>query len=155
MTKQISLTQGKFALVDDEDYDELMKYKWCFSSGYAIRRMPRPFSKTIRMHRIIMKAQKNQEIDHINMDKLDNRRKNLRLCTHPQNHQNILKHKDNKTGFKGVTFYKNRNKFGARIKYNGIEIHLGLFVDSMDAARAYNEKALELFGEFANLNKLD
>lgn len=154
MTKQIPLTQGKFALVDDEDYEELMKYKWYFDNGYARRDGPAPIKKRILMHRQIMNAKAGQDVDHINHDGLDNRRINIRLCTTSQNMQNSKLYKNNSTGLKGVRFHKRMKKYQASIRINGKAKHLGTFENPIDAAKVYNEAALKLFGEFANFNKI-
>jgi len=120
--KPIPLTQGKFALVDDEDYPNLIKYKWQYNNGYAKRGV-----NTIRMSRYILGVSLFQEVDHINRDKLDNRRKNLRIATRAENVRNVSKRKDTNNQYKGVHFLKNRNKWIARIQINKKRIHSGYF----------------------------
>src|SRR5687768_11145590 len=98
MTKQISLTQGKFATVDDADFDHLNQWKWHFSHyGYARRTTSSRFGrqKFIFMHREIMQAPDGMDVDHINCNKLDNRRQNLRLCTRADNLRNRNKQSNN------------------------------------------------------------
>lgn len=155
MTKQIPLTQNKFALVDDSDYDELSKYKWC-----AIRRKNKFYAKraagikdgklvTEYMHKRLM-PKKNTQVDHINGNSLDNQKHNLRYSTQHQNNMNASLRCDSTTGYKGVVII--RNKFRARIRFNKIDRHIGYFTNPIDAAKAYDIKAKELFGEFAHLN---
>ena len=148
--KEIGLTQGKVALVDDEDYEWLKQYKWCCASGkglvYATRQSR---GKSVFMHRIILNTPQGMHTDHINHDGLDNRRCNLRICTNSQNQANGNIRKDNTTGRKGTTWDKNKRKYLARIKFHGRYAHIGYFDKIEDAANAYNAKAKELFGEFA------
>jgi hypothetical protein len=157
--KQIALNgkhgKGKFALVDDEDYEELMKYKWLGNKqGYAVSQK-RKYSKTTAtyIHRLIMDAPKGLVVDHINHDKLDNRKINLRICTQSENMANMNKI-SGASKFKGVFFTRNSKKPYAKICYNYKQIHLGTFDTELEAAQAYNTKALELFGEFAHINKI-
>jgi len=151
--KLIPLTQGKFAIVDAEDYDWLNKYKWYASRAkrtYYARGTIK--GKHVRMHRLILDAPPHLFVDHINCNGLDNRRKKLRLCTHFQNQQNRRPSLNGKSKYKGVCWSKRHKKFRARITYNRKSYHLGLFDSEIDAAKAYDKKALELFGEFAYLN---
>jgi hypothetical protein len=158
--KEILLNHGKIAIVDDEDYDRLMAMgKWHYNNGYAIRSAPyktslgKWSSKTVFMHRIIMDAPKEMEVDHRWGDTLDNRKENLRLCTHQQNVCNRI-HSNNTSGFKGVSWHKRDRKWQAKIKFNGIRLHLGYFNDKIEAARVYNAAALQYQGEFAKLNQI-
>jgi len=158
--RKIPLTQGKFALVDPDDYKKLSKYNW-----YAIR-SPRGFyaarsvyankhraGQTIRMHRIILNPPEGKFIDHINHNGLDNRKSNLRLCTIQQNVWNMRKQRGNCTSqYKGVTRRKDIGKWQARIICNGRVMFIGYFDDEKAAAMAYDAKAKELFGEFAAPN---
>lgn len=156
MTKSIPLTQGKFALVDNEDFEKVNKYKWCFQTrGYAYRHAPAEFYSrgcVLYMHRIIMNAPDGIEVDHINGDKLDNRRENLRFANRSQNSRNTPKRKNGTSGFKGVTFVKRLSKWKAQIEIDNRGKYLGVFLDKEDAARAYDEVAKMYFGEFAKLN---
>jgi len=157
--KKIPLTKGKFAIVDDEDYDRLMKYKWHESNGYAIRvikRKPRKNgkkSKSFLMHRVIMKARRGQFIDHKNIDKLDNRKENLRFCTPQQNAFNFDISRNNKTGYKGVHMQPN-GTYIAIIYVDGKARRLGLFSTAKEAGEAYDKVALKHFGEFARTNAM-
>jgi predicted nucleotide-binding protein len=92
------------------------------------------------------------EIDHINRDGCDNRRSNLRICNRSQNNMNKTKYKNNTSNFKCVSFDKKRNKWKAYTKFNNRSIFIGYYSTPEDAALAYDLKAIELFGEFANLN---
>jgi hypothetical protein len=153
--KKIPLTQGKFALVDDEDYELVSKFKWCAWKSHGNIFYAQRNSKTkngwrpLLMHTFLMKE---KGIDHINNIGTDNRRENLRLCNQSQNTANARKHKNCSSKFKGVCWHKCANKWFAQIHEKGTEIYLGLFEKEIDAAKAYNKKALELFGEFARLN---
>lgn len=154
----ILLNHGKHTVVSHEDYPELSKYNWTYHNGYVVRSTS-PVNKKrkyLRMHRVIMNAQPGQMIDHINGDKLDNRRSNLRFCTPGQNLMNMTKPISGVSSkYKGVCYsHKKGNKFRAFIKKDGIQLYLGTFACEKEAAEAYNKKAIELFGEFAKLNKL-
>jgi hypothetical protein len=155
--KKIPLTQGKFALVDDEDFAELSKVKWCVSHyGYATRNFPskKGGRRILYMHRVILKAKMKEQCDHINMNGLDNRRENLRICTRSENKHNSQKYSNNTSGFKGVTLDKRCGRFVANIKVNSRRIYLGSFAEKSEAALAYNVAALKYHGDFAQLNKL-
>lgn len=146
MTKSISLTQGKNALVDDDDFDELNKVKWSFDGQYAQRKVE---NKTIRMHRVILDS---PQVDHIDGNRLNNQRANLRVCNHKQNQRNRKKNKKMSSKYKGVSWHKQTEKWRARIQTDDGAVHLGLFDSEIDAAQAYDEAAKEHFGEFARTN---
>jgi len=142
-----------FALVDDEDFELVSQYKWSISSyGYAECRDSE--HKILGMHRLIIPTKSGMKIDHINMNPLDNRRENLRICTHRQNLWNRIKPTNNTSGFKGVSWEKRRNKWRASICKNYKQFSLGEFFTKNEAALAYNRKARELFGNFARLNTI-
>jgi hypothetical protein len=149
MTKSIPLTQGKFALVDDEDFDKLNQHKWQYHLGYAIRRV---LGKTIYMHNEVIGRKDGFEVDHISRKTLDNRRKNLRHATKAQNGINRGPNKNNTSGFKGVSWSKDKNKWDSQIAVSGKHILIGRFHDPKEAAKAYDEAARKHFGEFAYLN---
>lgn len=173
--KQIPLTQGKFALVDDEDYEFLMQWKWLVHNElhkkyrgtkidkfYGARAQWDKITKsykTIRMHRLIMDCPKGMQVDHIDGNGLNNTRNNLRICTAAQNGMNRRKFvvPTNRSKFKGTTFDKGRrrNPWKARIKVNGKDLYLGCFASEIDAAKAYNVAAIKHYGEYANLNIID
>lgn len=149
MSKEIPLTQGKVALVDDEDYEWLTQWKWHYSArGYAVRSCREPKPQSVRMHRVIVGAEPSEEVDHINGDKLDNRRCNLRKCTHAENMRN-MKFRDG-VSHKGIKRHK--SKWAAQITVNGKHIYLGLFNTEVEAAKAYDAAAREHFAEFAKTN---
>ena len=156
--KEIPLSQGMVALVDDEDYEDLMQFKWCaFRVGnafYAMRRAYRNGKWTSeRLHRRIMNAQPGESVDHINHNGLDCRRENLRLCAHSENLCNQVKQKrETSSRFKGACWNKRNGKWMSVIKRNGKQVYLGYFATDEEAARAYDEAAKRLFGEFALLN---
>lgn len=144
------LKHGEYALVDEEDYDKLSQYTWYLNpEGYATRADGKI---TIRMHRELLAAPKGKEVDHINMDRLDNRKSNLRLATKQQNSANRIVQKRNKTGYKGVHTRSDTGLYRARITFRGISQHIGYFKDPREAAKAYNATAVRLFGEYARLN---
>ena len=154
--KEIQLTQGKVALVDDEDYEYLNQFKWHVSNdNYARRTIYKDkLYKALFMHREIMKVSKGLLVDHINGNSLDNRKLNLRICTNSQNLMNRGKNKNNTSGYKGVRLINSNKKWRAQIQYKKIFYHLGCFEKRIDAAKAYNEAAIKFHGEFANLNKI-
>ena len=145
--REIPVTQGRVALVDSEDYPLVAGRKWSCSSGAAMRY---ECGVPTYMARLIMDAPDGIEIDHINGDRLDNRRCNLRLCTHRQNLRNRKRQDNGSSRYKGV--HKSAGKWRAMIGYDGKLYHLGYFADEEEAARAYNAAATEHFGEFARLN---
>lgn len=156
--KRLELTQGQFAIVDDDDYEKLSNYHWyCnYIEGrpYANRVIYSPHRTTISMHRAITAAKQSEYVDHINRNTLDNRKKNLRICTNQQNSYNCVgRRKSERNPYKGVTRTPNGN-YEARIYHNGRTIHLGTFKSPEEAARKRDSAALELQGEFAYLNNV-
>lgn len=156
--KKIKLTQGKFTTVDDEDYEDLNKYKWFAHDEdgrwYALRQIRvGDKQKVIRMHRLITLALKGSYVDHINGDSLDNSKSNLRICTNHQNTTNQKLRKDNTSGLKGATWDKNKKKWFAQIRTNRKRMHLGYFNNVLDAAIAYDRAAEKYHGEYAKTNK--
>ena len=148
--KTIPLTQGKIALVDDEDYSSLASRKWHYNvSGYACGNM---MGKRVFMHRELIKATVDLEVDHINGDTLDNRKSNLRLCTHAENMRNRKMQKNNTSGYKGVYWGKKINKWRSKIRHNWVVIALGDYETAEEAARVYDAAAIKLFGPFAKTN---
>ena len=152
--RRIKLTWGKWAIVDAEDYDRLRTYKWC-----GVEEGRSWYAKTFQrdglplwMHRLILDAPKGLVVDHIDHDGLNNRKTNLRLCTNAQNQQNRRPHRGGTSRYKGVHRVKSRNKFRASLTHNGKRFQLGYFNSEIDAAKAYDKKAREVFGEFAYLN---
>jgi hypothetical protein len=156
MTKSITLTRGKFALVDDEDFEWLNQHKWhCSSSGYAIRKEyggRKDRKKNIFMHRLLMSTPEGQEVDHINMNRLDNRKENLRNCTRADNIRNGRVQRNNNSGYIGVSRYNQGRGWQASISVDGTSIYLGHSVNITEMAKKYDEAAKKYHGEFASLN---
>jgi len=169
--KKIKLTQDKEALVDDEDYEMLNEHKWYAAKDWSIKNKdkfyvqrksptgPNGKQKTILMHRVITNAPKGMHVDHINGNPLDNRKENLRVCTPQQNNMNRRKYNNNTSGYKGVYYQKKPkhmiNEYSKPWRAEIRRIHIGLYKTKEEAALAYNKKALEVFGEYAQLNDVD
>ena len=152
MTKTIPLSAGKQAVVDDEDYDYLIQWKWSFNGRYAARCVKSGGrSRSIYMHREIMSPPCNMEVDHIDCDRLNNRRTNLRICTRAQNSKNRYG-REGASQYKGVTFNKIAGRWEAGIGINGAKRSLGYYDTEQDAALAYDEAARIEYGEFAKPN---
>jgi hypothetical protein len=157
--KEIQLTQGKIALVDDEDYLYLSQLKWhavkvvskCSSRWYANHSVKDGGGcLSIRMHWLIL----GKSVDHVNGDGLDNRRSNLRLCSRMGNNRNQRRIPKVTAPYKGVRrrIYRFRTMWEARIKVDGKVIYLGLYSTPEEAGIAYNDAAKVYHGEFASLN---
>lgn len=147
--RTIPLTKGKVTLVDTTDYEWLSLFKWHYSNGYAVRRIyiNKRRDGISRMHREILNAPSEKQVDHINGDGLDNRRSNLRLCTRQENARNSAP----RGLFKGVE-HTTEDRWCAYIKINGRKKHIGVFADQHTAALAYDHFARRYFGEFARPN---
>lgn len=152
--KKIRLTKNKFSVVDDEYFEYLNQWQWSFHAGYATRGIKRNGkTKTIHMHRVVMElfgVIDGLEVDHINGDKLDNRKQNLRICTKAENLRNRPTTSSNSSGYKGV--YKSGSNWQARISVNKKLTNLGSFKKKEDAAKAYDVEAVRVYGEFAKTN---
>lgn len=152
--KPIVLTQGYYAFVDDRDYDWLNQFKWYYDGGYARRGIKNGcYKTTITMHKEIFSKYNPMyfgEPDHIDTNGLNNQLNNLRQATDLQQNANRKKLANSKSTYKGVS--RERGKFKARIKKDGIEQFLGYFKEEIEAAKAYDRAAIRLFGEYANLN---
>jgi hypothetical protein len=150
---------SKYSLVDDDDYDHLIKFNWfCVKMGrqiYAQRNVSTKEALTIKtksMHREIMKARPEDIIDHINGNGLDNRKQNLRFASKRLNGQNRDKPANNKSGYKGVSFRKTHKLWQATIVINGKQKHLIYSKNKKVAALAYDTAAILHFGAFAKTN---
>lgn len=146
------LIRGVATLIDRRDLGLIRNKPTHIGNGYVYVFLG---ERKEALHRLIMSPGKNFVIDHKNHDTLDNRRKNLRICTKMQNSQNLLRAwKKNRTGFKGVYACHTYDGFYAQINMNGKRTHVGSFKSKVEAARAYNLAALKEYGEFAQLNKI-
>lgn len=161
--KEIKLTQNKIAIVDDEDFGKISSFKYRFDCGYATRTLPKKEfgKKTNRRlhHDIVGKPEKGMQVDHINRNKLDNRKINLRIVTPSENLINRSVRKDCVSGYKGVVFCKNRNSYKKwRVHIKNVKTGklqcFGYFETLKEAIVVYNKNALELNGKFTVLNKI-
>jgi len=157
--RRIPLTQGKFAIVDPQDYDQLARYKWFAMQSrrgfYAIRMVTASDGsrKKVRMHRQILNVPAGKFIDHINHNSLDNRKANLRIVTNLQNSWNKRKQKGSYSSqYKGVSWSKRAGKWHTEIYCRGTKIFIGYFDDEKAAAKAYDIAAQKYHNEFACLN---
>lgn len=149
-----------YAIVDEDDFESLLKFSWFAQRGrngafYAARKDKN--NKQIYMHRQILMAKAGYVVDHANSNTLDNRKENLRTCLSKENLRNRHIDKRNKTGFKGVQLDPRKNlskRYMAQMTLDGKSIYLGRFETPEQAALAYNEAALKHHGEFARLNEL-
>ena len=141
----------KMILLDDEDKWLLEKYNWCLGNGYAVGRVNK---KVKRIHHFIIPKKEGFDIDHINRNRLDNRRCNLRYVTHRENCMNSSMKKNNTSGFRGVYWRKDTKKWAAWIGFKGKSYHLGSFSIKKLAINKYQSKAKELFGEYLGEVKL-
>ena len=159
--REIKLTQEKVALVDDEDFERSNRFRW-----YAVRQSemiwyacrciitPNQSNRVQSLHRYILDPEESSHVDHINGDGLDNRRVNLRIASHAQNMRNGRKQKNNTSGFIGVWWAKRNRVWVAGVRINGKLIYVGSFNNPVLAAKARDDKAKELHGEYASLNFL-
>ena len=158
--KQIKLTHGKVALVDDADYDWLNQWKWYASRNrdtwYAKRDIRlssgKQFSISMARQILGLESGDKKQADHINHNTLNNCRDNLRICTLRQNQRNQKPQRNAVSQFKGVSWYKSLGKWIARIGINKEKKYLGCFTKEKDAALAYDKAAIQEHGEFAHLN---
>jgi len=144
--KRIPLTRGKFAIVDDRDYDWLMNWQWFVSPEngiwYAVRKSYKNgAASNVRMHRLITHCPQGMDVDHLDGDGLNNARPNLRICTRRENCQN--RHSDDSSQYPGVDLHKGR-WWRARIRNTGTETHLGYYPTELDAAIAYRTAVNEM-----------
>lgn len=150
---KVQLSRGGYALVDPEDYHEVSQYRWYSAevSPGMIYAMATVEGKSVYMHRLIMQPPKGMIVDHINGDRMDNRRSNLRICTWTQNNANTKRPRKNKSGYVGVRRTPS-NKWEAAVQVDKKTKHLGTFDTAEDAARARDKAALEAYGKYCYLN---
>jgi len=157
-TVEIMLTQGKVALIDEDDMPLVEAHKWYADKNrrtfYAVRNAIIGNGKRslLKMHRVILGPSAGYECDHVNGDGLDNRRVNLRVCTSLENRHNRRPQQQVTSAYKGVSWDKHAGKWRARIHINGKLRYLGRFANERDAASAYDAVACRHFGEFARPN---
>jgi hypothetical protein len=164
ITATVELTQGYVAVIDVGDVARVAQQTWSahvarrddgsIKNVYAVTHIVGPggVDSLVRLHHYILDAVEGVPVDHKDGNGLDNRRSNLRLATHSQNGCNRRAPKNNRSGYKGVSFESARGQWKAKICSGGKQRHLGLFPTAEDAARAYDSAAIELHGEFAHLN---
>lgn len=154
---EIPLSKGAVTIVDDDDYEWLQQWRWYLHPGGYAQAVPEK-SISFLMHRVILEHHEinlsGLFVDHINRNKLDNRKSNLRTCTPSQSVQNRARPKHNKSGFKGVDWVKKDRRFRAKIRVDGVTTTLGYFRSAIEAACAYNQAAVQHHGKFAVLNEI-
>jgi len=160
LTAEVGLTQGKYAIVDPDNYYWLSQHKWYAARGghsfYAARGKWSKIQKkrlSIMMHSVILAPPPGRVTDHINHNGLDNREANLRIATLAQNARNCRQNKKGKSSkYRGVWYNKQNKKWRATIMLNRKRRQIGYFKKEIDAAKAYDRAAKQLHGEFASLN---
>lgn len=156
--KSIIIKEGVEAFVDDEDYEYLSQMKWSLmANGYAIcgRKIQGIDKKSNMMHRLVINAKKGQIVDHIDRNRINNTKQNLRFVSIEQNCHNSSKRKNAKNKFKGTVYRERVNAYESRCKMFGKHNNLGTYKTEIAAAYAYNKKALELSPDYVFLNKFD
>lgn len=146
--------QGVFALVDNEDFEIVSKFRWRLNGdGYVVANGKEGTkSRILRLHQLICPAPTGLATDHANRDTLDCRRSNLRLATKFQNNFNRRPQKNKRSKYKGVCWYYKKNYWHVRIYFEYTQIHIGSTRDEAEAGYLYDQVALQLFGDFAYLN---
>lgn len=159
MMIEIPLTRGYVAIVDDDCPPEILTKKWCArvarnGNVYAVRSAPWENGRRVKeqLHRAIMNPADGLQVDHIDGNGLNNQRSNLRVCTHAENARNRRLNKRTTTGLKGVYQRRGSDKWQARIRVDGRFLCLGQFGSKLEAAKAYDEAAVRMRGEFARTN---
>lgn len=164
---ELKTNKGEYFLIDDEDYELVKDITWCKNARGYIRGWCKNRKKRVSIHRLIMGVFDSRLpfVDHITGEPIDNRKSNLRFCTYSENNKNrkasgkskflgVSKHTSN-TKYKlkcGTIKISSRTSFRCTLHIKKKQIHLGLFDDEIDAAKAYNEAAIKYHGEFARLN---
>ena len=154
---ELPLTQGFTCIIDADDFPEISKHHWCYDKGYAMRTIYVGGGKTkcLYLHVHILGKKSGLEIDHINGNRLDNRKINLRHVTRRQNIHNKVSNRNSSSKHKGVYWHSKDKKWVSQIKIDGRKFHLGTYATESDAAWVYNVWAESLFGKYARLNALE
>ena len=150
--REIQLTQGRITFVDDDDFEDLNKNTWGVTKGAVDRVI---WDSGNRRHEVmsrrIMKCPPDRVVDHIDGNPLNNQRSNLRICIPSENQRNRRMPSINTSGFKGVTWHKQCQKWQSQIGHYNKNYHLGLFDTKEEAYEAYKRKSKELHGEYAKI----
>jgi hypothetical protein len=156
--KTILLTQGKFATVDDGDFEFLSQWKWRIgNTKYAVRWSARPNRKQLLMHRLVLERMgfsNFKEVDHADGNELNNTRSNLRPASRSENGCNKRIQSNNTSGFKGITMVDRPLPWRSNITRNKKTVFLGYFSSAVEAASAYDIAAKQIHGEYAKTNQL-
>lgn len=156
--KKIFINKTSFALVDNDDYEYLNQRKWSITKLGYVQAWDNEKKRSVHMQRLLITPGTGEQVDHINGDKLDNRRCNLRIADRSQNKANSNAYKNNTSGYKGVFFEKDprvkTKKWRAALRINTKLVSLGRYLTKIEAAIAYNMAAKKYFGEFAKLNEV-
>ena len=152
--KQIKLTQGKYAIIDDSSFGLVSQYKWHFHITNGKMGYPRTMiaGKKIRLHTLLMKNPKGTYADHVNGNTLDNRRENLRICTPSESNANLSKRVGCSSKYKGISFDKERDKWQVRVYFKKKKVFFKRVNTEIEAARLYDLIARKIFGKFAKTN---
>ena len=159
--RQLVLTRDKVTLIDAIDHEWLSQWKWHICHDYAVRNQ-RAIDvgghlnrKLIYLHKFIINPPENMEVDHINKDRMDNRRCNLRMATHSQNQMNTRKIAGCSSKYRGVSWHKASKKWRVQIQVNRQKIIIGDFLSDTHAALEYNKMAKKYFGDFVTINIIE
>lgn len=162
--KNLILSDGSITIVDEDIFEQVNKYKWRLFGNYVGRKYyshsenGKSKYKLMYLHRLIMDTPKGMETDHINRNPLDNRRTNLRICTTSQNHANRPSKKGSVSKYKGVRHIppssRAKKEWIAELRINNKTVYLGNYKTEIEAALAYDDKAIEIFGEYALVNRV-
>ncbi len=154
---RIFFLDGSFFIIDSADFSAVSEYTWFYGKrGYPTAHLSRRSKdgyRTIPLHRYLLHPEDGCDVDHISGDKLDNRRCNLRVCTHQENMFNQKLRSTNTTGYYGVSRMKSTGRFEAYIHHDGKKVYLGTYATAEEAAAVRDKAALQLFGPFARLNR--